>query len=79
MDYEKKLTQNFCCQKCRGRSAIAKTLSISRGLPQLLVPSSDRYVFVSCTLCGYTEIYNPLVFAEVEEDRTGEIPVRLPQ
>lgn len=78
-DYEARLTQDFCCLKCRGRSAVAKTLPVSRGLPHLLTLASDKYVFVTCTLCGFTEIYNPLVFATDDETAAAEAAAKMPQ
>src|SRR4051812_33947470 len=68
MDPEDLLTRNFCCVKCRGRSAVAKTVPLSKSLPHLLSLSADKYILLSCALCGYTEIYNTQAFATSEEE-----------
>lgn len=60
MTFEEQLVQNFCCVKCRGKAAVTKTLPLTRGLPELLNLSSQKYVLLTCALCGYTEIYSPL-------------------
>lgn len=57
-DFENRLLNNFCCPKCRGKSAATKTVPLSRGLGDLLGLSANRYVLLTCALCGYTEIYD---------------------
>jgi predicted nucleic-acid-binding Zn-ribbon protein len=69
LDPETQLIEKFCCGKCRGRKAVARTASIG-GLPTLLNLGADKYILVSCTLCGYTEIYNTHAFAVAAEDET---------
>lgn len=77
MDQETTLTNNFVCAKCRNRKAVSRTVTIGGGLATLLHPTADKYILVSCTLCGFTELYNALVIAEVAE---GEpIVEELPQ
>jgi predicted nucleic-acid-binding Zn-ribbon protein len=78
MDIESKLTQNFCCCKCRSRSAVAKTVALTKNLTSLLALTPDKYILVSCTLCGYTEVYNSHVYATCEEESAVEVP-ELPQ
>jgi predicted nucleic-acid-binding Zn-ribbon protein len=77
MDIEARLTENFCCSKCRSRTAVAKTVPLSRSLPSILSLATDKYVLVSCTLCGFTEMYNTHAFATLEE--TAAEPSELPQ
>jgi predicted nucleic-acid-binding Zn-ribbon protein len=67
MSFENQLVANFSCVKCRGKSAVTKTLSLNRGLTELLTLSSGKYVLLSCALCGYTEIYSPLAHATSKE------------
>ena len=67
MTFEEQLVQNFCCVKCRGKSAVTKTVPLTRGLPELLSLSSEIYVLLSCALCGYTEIYSLLAPAVSKE------------
>lgn len=73
LDPESVLTEKFCCCKCRSRQAVTRTVSLG-GLPTLLSLGADKYILLSCTLCGYTEIYNTHAFAnntdeEVEAER----------
>lgn len=79
MDYEAKLTSDFCCFKCRGRTAVARTAMLSRGLPHLLALAPDKYLLVTCTLCGYTEMYDPQVYSRDEEEVSARSPAELPQ
>lgn len=73
MDIEAKLTENFCCGKCRARAAVAKTVALNRSLPSILSLATDKYVLVSCSLCGYTEIYNTHAFVTQEQESQVEI------
>lgn len=72
MEHESSLTRNFCCAKCRARSAMGRVVALPGGLLPL---AGGRYVFVSCTLCGFTEVYSAAVLARLEEerDRLGEL------
>ena len=53
------LAQEFVCARCDHRGARVERLSMSgTGLSRLLEIQAHRYAFVSCTNCGYTEVYN---------------------
>lgn len=53
------LAQEFVCAKCGEQGADAEQLSMSgTGLSRLFEVQPYRYAFVSCTNCGYTEVYN---------------------
>jgi predicted nucleic-acid-binding Zn-ribbon protein len=65
------LTEKFCCVKCRGRKAVSRTVALG-GLPTLLNLGADKYILLSCTLCGYTEIYNTHAFAIADEEAVVE-------
>ena len=60
------LQANFCCAKCRGRSAHVDRahLPLTGGRFPL---KPGRFVVVTCTLCGYTEFYDQALFAEERE------------
>lgn len=63
-----KLVKEFRCAKCRGNSAVANELSLHKRNPKLpVVGDKETYVFLSCALCGYTEIYNLKVLVSLEE------------
>jgi predicted nucleic-acid-binding Zn-ribbon protein len=70
MDLAEKLTANFSCAKCRGKSAITRTVTLSGGLPGILKLSPDRYLLLTCGLCGYTELYNLAAYALSQEPET---------
>jgi predicted nucleic-acid-binding Zn-ribbon protein len=67
MDFEQQLIENFCCAKCRGKSAVTRCVPLSGGLPDLLGLSAGKYILLTCGLCGYTEIYSRCVMAPSEE------------
>lgn len=53
------LAEKFACPRCGSRGAHAERLSMSgTGLSRLLEIQAHRYSFVSCTNCGYTEVFN---------------------
>jgi uncharacterized protein len=56
---EHQLAQAFICQKCDHQGANVERLAMSgTGFSRLLEIQPYRYSYVSCTNCGYTEIYN---------------------
>lgn len=56
---ENQLAQAFVCPKCHQRGGHLERLSMSgTGLSRLLEIQPYRYAFLSCTNCGFTEIYN---------------------
>jgi predicted nucleic-acid-binding Zn-ribbon protein len=67
MTYEEKLVASFCCAKCRGKQAVTRTVKLSGKFPPLFSFSSQEFILVTCCLCGYTEMYNPLVFSQAKE------------
>lgn len=53
------LAEEFVCARCEHKGARVERLSMSgTGLSRLLEIQAYRYAFVSCTHCGYTEVYN---------------------
>ncbi len=77
MDTEADLLESFQCVKCRGRAGIAQEIILPASLGQMLTGRGVRYTALSCGLCGYTELYNPLAFAATEEALPK--PVEIPQ
>jgi len=75
MDAEERMKANFTCAKCRGKTAVTRVVPFKRAfsdvisqplkqcLPEALGASSQKYVLISCALCGYTEIYNLSAYA----------------
>jgi predicted nucleic-acid-binding Zn-ribbon protein len=53
------LAQEFTCPRCKHEGAHVERLAMSgTGLSRLLEIQAYRYAFVSCSNCGYTEVYN---------------------
>jgi predicted nucleic-acid-binding Zn-ribbon protein len=58
-EVENALAQEFTCPRCKHSGAHVERLAMSgTGLSRLLEIQAYRYAFVSCTNCGYTEVYN---------------------
>ena len=56
---EDELASAFACARCGHQGAHTERLALSgTGLSRLLEVQAYRYAFVSCTNCGYTEVYN---------------------
>lgn len=56
---EIQLSEAFVCPKCHNNGGHTDRLSMSgTGVSRLFDIQPYRYAFVSCTNCGYTEIYN---------------------
>jgi predicted nucleic-acid-binding Zn-ribbon protein len=53
------LAQKFICSHCNHQDGYVERLAMSgTGLSRLLEIQPHRYAFVSCTNCGYTEVFN---------------------
>ncbi len=53
------LAQAFACPRCEHKGAKVERLSMSgTGISRLFEVQPYRYAFVSCTNCGYTEVFN---------------------
>jgi len=67
MDPYQRFQDRFKCPKCHNTSSVSKEVSLSKVSEKLLGGQSDKYLFVSCALCGYTEIYNLKILARSDE------------
>ncbi len=53
------IAEKFVCAKCDHHGAHVEELAMSgTGISRLFEVQPYRYAFVSCTNCGYTEVYN---------------------
>ncbi|MBN2554818.1 MAG: hypothetical protein JXA97_02670 [Anaerolineales bacterium] len=56
---EDQLASAFQCPKCQHHGARVEKLAMSgTGLSRFMEIQAHRYAFVSCTNCGYTEVYD---------------------
>ena len=62
MNLDQELARRFVCAKCRSEGAHVKRFAATgTGLSRLFDIQHNKFVAVSCTNCGYTELYNPHV------------------
>ena len=71
---ENRLRENFCCVKCRGKTARVHTviLPMARILAIFSGQVSPKFYVVSCALCGYSEMYDAHVYALQPESVAAE-------
>jgi predicted nucleic-acid-binding Zn-ribbon protein len=68
------LKESYQCPKCKGKHPLLTEHAIPRGGPaKIPLPILDRYLFLSCSLCGYTETYNLKIIERVEERATQPV------
>ena len=71
-----KLRETFRCAKCRGKSPVIKEIRIPlSSLHSLLPLASGKYILVTCSLCGYTEIYDAARYVHAEDEVTNEAKI----
>jgi len=60
---------HYTCPKCRGRSCVTNEISLD-SLPKKLVLRRDDqdFLLITCSLCGYTEMYSVKVLASQTEE-----------
>jgi len=70
--------RDYTCPKCRGRQPHVREVTISKaGSIPFLASRDNRYIEVTCSLCGYTEFYNLAIYAASREEalKTAKIPL----
>jgi len=64
MERDEETLTDYCCVKCHGKVAIVRKVNLHKGiLPDLLIREGGKYRFVTCSLCGYTEMYDMAIYA----------------
>ena len=67
-DYEQ-FQERFRCPKCNNRASIPREVSLSRVKEKILgVHHAEKYLILSCSLCGYSEMYNLKVAAQADQE-----------
>jgi len=73
-DIQDKFTDNFVCLKCHARHAQAREIVLTKSKLLDLIPSKDnRYVEVTCMLCGFTEFYNRAIYIKSHQTETNNV------
>ncbi|MGV8154836.1 MAG: zinc ribbon domain-containing protein [Alkaliphilus sp.] len=58
-EFRKRFQEEFKCNKCGNIGAVTKPLAMTgTGLSKLFDIQMNKYLFVSCTSCSFTEVYN---------------------
>ena len=65
---KEQMERDFVCPKCHGHGALAHEVSIGRGVARMLALAPNRYLAVSCGLCGYTEFYQLAILEKETEE-----------
>jgi len=64
-ELEEKIARRFRCAKCRNSSGkIRRFAATGSGITRFIDWQRNEFLSVSCSRCGYTEIYDPSVFEE---------------
>jgi len=62
------LRDSFRCPKCHGQEAVVRRVSLSTSpIPGFLPLVSGKFHAVTCTLCGYTELYDECAYEKQAE------------
>lgn len=63
----------FKCPKCRGDQAHARRVRLPTAkLSTLFHREPGEFVFVTCALCGYTEVYDLAVYAHAKDSKMAK-------
>ena len=67
-ELDQQLASRFICPKCRVSGASVKRIAATgTGFSRLFDLQRNRFIAVSCTRCGYTELYDPRAFGDQEK------------
>ena len=65
---------DYTCPKCRSNKADSREVVLVKSRLFGLFPCKDnRYIEVTCMLCGYTEFYNRALYI------TSQVPAPVPE
>jgi predicted nucleic-acid-binding Zn-ribbon protein len=72
MAIDEELARRFVCSKCKATGASVKRFAATgTGLSRLLDVQHNVFIAVSCTACGYTDLFNPEILEG--KDNAGAI------
>ncbi|HOE13007.1 MAG TPA: zinc ribbon domain-containing protein [bacterium] len=62
------IKEQWTCPKCRSRGCTTQEMSLTKASYKLALRAGhEKYLMVTCTLCGYSELYNRKVLARIVE------------
>lgn len=74
MSIEQMIEERFVCSKCGGNHCQTKEVSMSgAGLSKMFDIQHNHFLFVSCTNCGYVEVFNPDILEGKKRGQLGSI------
>lgn len=62
------LETKFVCPKCHAKNPVLGEYSLPKVAHKLPLPVLDKFLLVSCSLCGYTEMYNMKIIERVRSE-----------
>ncbi|GIP40164.1 hypothetical protein J31TS4_34440 [Paenibacillus sp. J31TS4] len=73
-DIRAAIQSRFRCRKCRNDDCRIKEVAMTgTGLSKLLDIQHNHYLFVSCSGCGYVEVYDPEVLEGHKPGKLGSV------
>ncbi|RUS45598.1 zinc ribbon domain-containing protein [Cohnella sp. AR92] len=74
MSAEDMIIARFRCSKCQGEECETKEVAMTgTGLSKLFDIEHNHFLFVSCTNCGFVEVYNPDILNGYKSGRLGTV------
>lgn len=62
----RQLAESFKCPKCRGEKAVVRMVAFPKTMKLFNKNAPGKYLFLTCTLCGYTEIFDLALYAKAQ-------------
>jgi len=71
-ELDQQLASRFVCAKCRASGGnVRRIAATGTGVSRIFDYQRNRFIAVSCTRCGYTELYDPKTFGD--EEKTSDL------
>ncbi len=69
------LVENFHCIKCKGNKGIVNKISVSKLNADKIIPlNRGKYLFLTCALCGYTEVFDLVLYLNQDQREDKKVP-----
>ncbi|WJH37027.1 zinc ribbon domain-containing protein [Paenibacillus sp. CC-CFT747] len=74
MSVEAAIKERFKCTKCGNAECLIKEVAMTgTGLSKMFDIQHNHFLFVSCSHCGYVEVYNPKVLEGKSRGQLGTV------